>query len=102
MGIKLMHVGLRLIAAAVIMASCATESHRSLEVPKSASAQTSYGGPKSALMIGKFDNRSTYLRGLFSDGVDRLGGQAKTILIAHLQQSGRFNVLDRANMEEIA
>jgi curli biogenesis system outer membrane secretion channel CsgG len=42
------------------------------------------------------------MRGLFSDGVDRLGGQAKTILIGHLQQTGRFDVLDRDNMEENA
>ena len=53
-------------------------------------------------MVGKFDNRSSYMRGLFSDGVDRLGGQAKTTLISHLQQTGRFKVVDRDNMEEIA
>jgi curli biogenesis system outer membrane secretion channel CsgG len=41
------------------------------------------------------------MRGLFSDGVDRLGGQAKTILITHLQQANRFNVMDRDNMSEI-
>jgi curli biogenesis system outer membrane secretion channel CsgG len=52
--------------------------------------------------VGKFDNRSAYMRGVFSDGVDRLGGQAKTILITHLQQTNRFNVLDRDNMTEIA
>ncbi len=81
---------------------CATESHQAVESTKSAASQTAYNGPKSALMVGKFDNRSSYMRGLFSDGVDRLGGQAKTILMGHLQQSGRFNVLDRDNMEEIA
>jgi curli biogenesis system outer membrane secretion channel CsgG len=32
--------------------------------------------------------------------VDRLGGQAKTILVTHLQQSNRFNVLDRDNLAE--
>jgi len=37
---------------------------------------------------------------VFTDGPDRLGGQAKTILITHLQQSGRFSVLDRENMSE--
>jgi len=52
--------------------------------------------------VGKFDNRSTYMRGLFSDGIDRLGGQAKTILVGHLQKTGRFDVLDRDNMEENA
>lgn len=41
------------------------------------------------------------MRGLFSDGVDRLGGQAKTILITHLQQANRFLVMDRDNMKEI-
>jgi curli biogenesis system outer membrane secretion channel CsgG len=40
------------------------------------------------------------LRGVFSDGVDRLGNQSKTILISHLNQSNRFNVLDRENMSE--
>ena len=41
------------------------------------------------------------MRGVFSDGVDRLGSQAKTILISHLQQTNRFAVLDRENMSEI-
>jgi curli biogenesis system outer membrane secretion channel CsgG len=40
------------------------------------------------------------MRGVFSDGVDRLGSQAKTTLVAHLQQSQRFSVLDRDNMAE--
>jgi curli biogenesis system outer membrane secretion channel CsgG len=79
---------------------CATESHRVLQTHQVASAGTHYGGPKNALVVGKFDNRSSYMRGLFSDGVDRLGSQSKTILITHLQQTGRFNVLDRENMEE--
>jgi curli biogenesis system outer membrane secretion channel CsgG len=41
------------------------------------------------------------MRGIFSDGIDRLGGQSRTILITSLQQSGRFNVLDRDNLDEI-
>jgi len=85
-----------------VLAGCATESHRAVEATKPASAGTAYTGPKSALVVGKFDNRSSYMRGLFSDGVDRLGGQAKTILIGHLQETGRFTVMDRDNLEEIA
>jgi curli biogenesis system outer membrane secretion channel CsgG len=50
--------------------------------------------------VGRFDNRSNYMRGIFSDGVDRMGSQSKTILVSHLQQSGRFSVLDRDNLEE--
>jgi curli biogenesis system outer membrane secretion channel CsgG len=37
---------------------------------------------------------------VFSDGVDRLGAQAKTALIAHLQQSQRFAVQDRDHLAE--
>lgn len=92
-----------LLAVVVLgLAGCATESHQAVQVHQVPSAATTYTGAKSALMVGKFDNRSSYMRGLFSDGVDRLGGQAKTILISHLQQTGRFKVVDRDNMEEIA
>ena len=97
---------LRNVSAGLLLglAGCATESHQALEPPKPAAAATAgaYRGPRSTLMVGKFDNRSSYMRGLFSDGVDRLGGQAKTILIGHLQETGRFNVVDRENMDEIA
>jgi curli biogenesis system outer membrane secretion channel CsgG len=97
---------LRNLSAVLLLAlaGCATESHQALEPPKPAAAATAgaYRGPRSTLMVGKFDNRSSYMRGLFSDGVDRLGGQAKTILIGHLQETGRFNVVDRENMDEIA
>ena len=48
------------------------------------------------------ENSESKLSGVFSDGVDRLGGQAKTILIGHLQETGRFNVMDRDNMDENA
>src|SRR5947208_1520139 len=84
------------------VAGCATESHQAVQVEHTASAATAYRGARNAIAVGKFDNRSTYLRGLFSDGVDRLGGQAKTILVGHLQETGRFNVLERENMEENA
>jgi curli biogenesis system outer membrane secretion channel CsgG len=86
------------------MAGCATESHEAMAIEKPAAAATAstYTGQKTLVAVSKFDNRSDYLRGLFSDNVDRLGGQAKTILIADLQQAGRFNVMDRDNMEEIA
>ncbi|MCD1125163.1 CsgG/HfaB family protein [Jinshanibacter sp. LJY008] len=89
------------VSAMVLLGGCATESSRSVEVPKVASYNTSYQGERSPISVGKFDNRSNYMNGVFSDGVDRLGNQSKTILITHLQQTGRFNVLDRANMEEI-
>jgi hypothetical protein len=89
-------------AAVLVLGGCATEYHRSVQTEKPIAATQRYQGPRSTIAVGKFDNRSTYLRGLFSDGVDRLGGQAKTILIGHLQETGRFNVLERENLEEKA
>ena len=85
----------------LFLASCATETSTTVPPKQVTSAGTSYSGPKNPISVGKFDNRSTFLRGLFSDGVDRLGSQAKTILVTHLQQSNRFVVLDRENMTEI-
>ncbi|WP_420225542.1 CsgG/HfaB family protein [Pigmentiphaga litoralis] len=72
-----------------------------MPVKQVAAAITPYTGVQRPVAVGKFDNRSSFMRGLFSDGVDRLGGQAKTILISHLQQTGRFAVMDRDNMAEI-
>jgi curli biogenesis system outer membrane secretion channel CsgG len=89
------------ILMAGLLTACASESSRTLEVPKVASYQSHYQGARSPIAVGKFDNRSSYMRGIFSDGVDRLGSQAKTVLITHLQQTGRFSVLDRDNMAEI-
>lgn len=85
---------------ALAMGGCATEASRTLVVEKTQAATTAYSGARIPVSVGKFDNRSNFMRGVFSDGVDRLGSQAKTTLIAHLQQSQRFSVLDRDNMAE--
>ncbi len=85
----------------LVLGGCATESSRSLDVAKVTSAAIPFHGTRVPVSVGKFDNRSNFMRGIFSDGVDRLGGQAKTTLLAHLQQSQRFNVLDRENLAEI-
>lgn len=84
-----------------ILMGCATESSRVVETHQVEAAARPYSGPKSTVVVGKFDNRSSFMRGIFSDGIDRLGGQAKTILITHLQQTGRFSVVDRDNLDEI-
>lgn len=93
-------LGIALCIASIV--GCAhQEESRTLAIPKVESAVQAYNGPRSQISIGKFDNRSSFMRGVFSDGVDRLGGQAQTILLTHLQQSRRFSVLDRTNMTEI-
>ena len=87
-------------ACLLALAGCATESSRSVQVEKVQGAAAPYAGVRVPVSVGKFDNRSSFMRGVFSDGVDRLGSQAKTTLISHLQQSQRFAVLDRDNMSE--
>ena len=89
------------IAAALGLAGCATESSTALPVQKVESASRPYNGVRTPIAVGKFDNRSNYMRGVFSDGIDRLSGQAKTSLVTHLQQTNRFNVLERENLDEI-
>jgi curli biogenesis system outer membrane secretion channel CsgG len=91
-----------LLAGVLFSAGCATETHRTVATPTVATHGTAYSGPKYTLVVGNFDNRSSYMQGLFSNGTDRLGSQAKTILKTHLQQTDRFTVVDRDNMEEIA
>lgn len=81
---------------------CATESRRVINAETVRSHDTSYSGPRYTLVVGNFQNRSTYQRGIFSDGTDRLGSQAKTILKTHLQQTGRFSIVDRDNMATIS
>lgn len=93
-------LSLSLIVA--LLAACATESHRSLETQNVETYGTNYSGPRYALVVSNFGNSSSYQRGAFSDGVDRLGGQAKTILKTHLQQTNRFSVVDRDNLETIS
>jgi len=87
----------------LIAAGCATESNRKIDVPQTQAQTTraAYTGPRSSIAVGNFDNRTSFQRGVFSDGVDRLGNQAKTILVTHLSQTNRFVVLDRDNMNEI-
>lgn len=93
---------LAVMTIAAALGGCATvEQSRSVEVPKVAAATApAYQGARAPIAIGKFENRSSYQRGIFSDGIDRLGAQSRTILVSHLQQTNRFSVLDRDNLEE--
>ena len=61
------------------------------------SANTPYSGLLTVVALGQFTNKSGYMRGVFSDSSDRLGNQAQTVLMGHLQQSQRFQVLDRSS-----
>lgn len=96
------HARLRcLLILSLLFTGCATESHRAVEVEKVESHDTVYTGEKTTLVVGKFQNRSSYLQGLFSSDYDRLGNQSRTILKTHLQQTNRFNLVDRENLAVI-
>ena len=90
--------------AVITLSACSTtETSKTIQTPQvaAATAAVQYRGVKIPVSIGKFDNRSSYMRGIFSDNVDRLGGQAKTILETDLQQTGYFSVLNRDNLSEL-
>jgi len=84
-----------------LLSACATESSQIIESPKVATYQQAYQGTKAPLVVGKFDTRGNLGGGIFSNGNNQLVSQAKTILMTDLQQTGRFTVLDRTNMDEI-
>lgn len=85
-----------LLLLASIFTGCSTNTtYKTLETPTVESYGTSYSGPKASIVVGDFDNRSDYARGLFNSGGDRLGSQAKTVLKTHLQQTKRFRLMDR-------
>ncbi len=85
-----------------VSSGCASESHQVVATQSVTSYGTAYSGHRPSLAISNFQNRSPYMQGMFSSGEDRLGTQAKTILKTHLSQSGRFVLLDRDNLDEIA
>ena len=96
-------ISVAVIAASVLalFSGCAKESSRVVQTPTVATLNTNYSGERIAVSVGRFNNQSSYNNGVFSDGEDRLGNQAQTILISSLQQTGRFSVLDRTNMRAI-
>mgnify|MGYP000518578870 CR=1 FL=1 len=98
------HIKTALITVITVstLAGCATTSSKVVETPTVASYNTSYAGTKSKLVVGQFENRSSFQNGIFSSGQDRLGNQAKTTLMSHLQQTNRFSVLDRDSMAVLA
>ena len=89
-----------MITGAIFLASCATEGHHAIAPETVKTYNTVSNAKKITLIVSNFENRSNYQRGLFSSGSDRLGNQAKTILKTHLQQTNRFKVMDRENLEQ--
>ena len=102
--LKLMKHLIQSIASVLVLfvlSGCATtETSTVVQSTVVRGAASPYVGKKVSIALGKFNNRSTYQQGIFSDGVDRLGSQARTILATHLNLTNRFSVLDRDNLDE--
>jgi curli biogenesis system outer membrane secretion channel CsgG len=97
-------ISMSLLAAATVLliSGCTSTTSKVIETPKVYSYNTAYTGVKNKIAVGNFVNRSSFQNGIFSSGTDRLGNQAKTTLLSHLQQTNRFSVLDRDNMEMLS
>ncbi|MCE2782760.1 CsgG/HfaB family protein [Limnohabitans sp.] len=87
--------------AILTLSACVQEASRTMPIQKVESAARPSSEPRVPVSIGKFNNRSSFMRGVFSNNEDRMGSQAQTILTTHLQQSQRFSVLERNVMSEI-
>jgi curli biogenesis system outer membrane secretion channel CsgG len=99
---SLLKISMPVLVSMFLSACAVNQTSRVIQAPTTAAAAgPAYSGKKFGLVVGKFENRSQYMRGMFSDGTDHVGSQAKTNLIAHLQHSGRFSVMDRANLKEL-
>ena len=79
-----------LLVLLVLPFGCASESHRTVAPISVATFMTGYQGTKHFLTIGQFHNSSPYMRGIFSDGPDRLGSQ-----------TNRFRLLDLVKPEGV-
>ncbi len=95
---KLTISGILASALTISFAGCAAESSRVIENPTPIAVLTTCPVAKPSVSIGRFNNHSTYNNGIFSDGEDRLGNQAQTILTSDITASGCFAMLDRTNM----
>ncbi|MCC6580217.1 MAG: CsgG/HfaB family protein [Phycisphaeraceae bacterium] len=78
------------------------QTQQALQVDTVAVKNKPYSGERYRVALGKFENRSPYMNGIFSDKKDKLGMQAKTNLAAHVAMSNRFVIMDRTNIGELA
>lgn len=76
---------------AVFLGGCALETERAIDPRKVSLAGTKYEGPKETVSIDRFRCCATQTR---PSAAGRLEEQARALLLAHLQQTGRFRILE--------
>ncbi len=81
----------------IFSVGCVTETHKTTVTHQVQSYQNNSTN-KIRIALGTFDNKSSYMQGLFTENNNALGSQARTILKSHLQRSNMFDVLDRENL----
>jgi curli biogenesis system outer membrane secretion channel CsgG len=82
--------------------SAPVETQQAMAVNQVASVNTTYNGPRYPIVVGQFENKTQYHKGIFYEGKDdQVGHQAKQILKTHLVSTNRFTVMDRWNLEQI-
>jgi len=82
--------------------SAPVETKQAIAVDQVKSFNTAYQGPRYPMVVGKFENKTQYHKGIFYDGKDdQIGHQAKQILKTHLVSTNRFVMMDRWNLKEL-
>ena len=93
-----------LFLSMMVFSSCSApiESRSALQVQNVKSYRTAYTGVRYPVVVGKFENKTQFRKGIFfEDEDDHLGHQAKQILKTHLVSTNRFVVMDRWNLEQL-
>lgn len=90
------------IMLTLMLSACqSVESHKTL-TPSKVETPVLQSAQKYKVFVSQFDNQSEYQRGIFSTDEDRMGTQAKAILISHLQMTNGFTIVDRDQMSKLA
>lgn len=93
-----------LLSVSFVVSACSApvETQNAMKVQQVQSYNSSYSGPRYPMVVGKFENRTQFHKGIFYEGeTDQISHQAQQILKTHLVSTNRFVVMDRWNMDEL-
>lgn len=82
----------------LLLVGCVHENERNIAVKSVSISKVPFRGKKLKVTLGFFKNKTSYGKGIFSSGDDKIENAALDILNTSLNQSGRFIVMDRENM----
>jgi curli biogenesis system outer membrane secretion channel CsgG len=90
-----------LISLSLCLAACATtQSRTAIKSEPVISITTQFAQAKTPVIVGKINNQSGYMQGIFSGNENQLSEQAQVILSSKLQQTQRYAVLDRQLLQQ--